>query len=153
MNEELQSTNEELSTTNEEVQHRTAAVDSANRFLETVLGSLTSAVAVVDRDLRVVRWNRAAEELWGLRADEVRNQRLLDLDIGLPVAQLREPLRGCVSELGSHLMSVAAVNRRGRAVHCEIRCISLGDASEPQGAVIVMDAVPADAAAGAEDGS
>src|SRR5690606_15135013 len=126
MNEELHSTNEELNSSNEELQRRSDAVDTANRFLETVLGSLTSAVAVVDRELRIMRWNRQAEELWGLRADEVRGQHLLNLDIGLPVEQLRAPLRSCIADGGGQTFAVSAINRRGRTVACEIRCVPLG---------------------------
>ena len=147
MNEELHSTNEELNSSNEELHRRSDAVTTANRFLETVLGSLTSAVAVVDRELRVLRWNRQAEELWGLRADEVRGQHLLNLDIGLPVDQLRAPLRSCVSDGGEHTISVPAINRRGRAVACDIRCIPLGSDGDLQGAVIMIDAESAEAPA------
>ena len=40
---------------------------------------------VVDRDLRITAWSRAATELLGLREDEAIGEHLLDLDIGLPV--------------------------------------------------------------------
>ena len=32
-------------------------------------------MVVVDRDMRVVVWNRGSEELWGLRADETVGRR------------------------------------------------------------------------------
>ncbi len=51
---------------------------------------------VLDGDLRVQAWNASAEELWGLRLDEVRGHHFLNLDIGLPVEQLRAPMRGCL---------------------------------------------------------
>ena len=88
MNEELQSTNEELQTINEEARERSDQLGELNGFLESILTSLRSAVAVVDRDLHVRKWSRRAEDLWGLRADEVLQKNFLNLDIGLPVDRL-----------------------------------------------------------------
>jgi two-component system, chemotaxis family, CheB/CheR fusion protein len=79
-NEELQSTNEELETMNDELEQRTDELNDVNAFLESVLGSLGAAVAVVDRDLQVTAWNDAAFELWGLRLDEVLGKHFLNLD-------------------------------------------------------------------------
>ena len=73
-NEELQSGNEELETMNEEMRIRTAEVDEARGFLEGVLSSVAAGVVVLDADLRVRSWNRGAEDLWGLRAEEVYRQ-------------------------------------------------------------------------------
>jgi two-component system CheB/CheR fusion protein len=81
--EELQSTNEELERINDEVRQRGKDLNQANRLLESVLTSLRSGVAVVDRELRVLPWSRHAEELWGLRPDEAGDQHLLNLDFGL----------------------------------------------------------------------
>src|SRR5215469_1412380 len=72
-NEELQSGNEELETMNEEMRLRTAELDEARIFLEGVLSSVAAGVVVLDAELLVRSWNSGAEELWGLRADEVRN--------------------------------------------------------------------------------
>ena len=93
MNEELQSTNEELETINDELRIRTTELNRVNAFLRSILASIDSGVIVVDRDLRVQMWNAKASDLWGLRDDEVAGEHLLNLDIGLPVDQLRAPLR------------------------------------------------------------
>src|SRR5262249_23087384 len=79
MNEELHSTNEELETINTELRDRTAALDSANLFLHAILSSLRTGVVVVDRQLHVQIWNYRAEDLWGLRSDEVLGKSLLGL--------------------------------------------------------------------------
>jgi len=71
MNQELQSTNEELETTNRELSQRTDELDRANAFLRSILTSLDSGVVVLDREMRVQEWNRATEDLWGLRDGEV----------------------------------------------------------------------------------
>jgi two-component system CheB/CheR fusion protein len=142
MNEELQSTNEELETINDELQQRTDELNDVNSFLEAVLGGLTAAVIVVDRDLRVEAWNDAARELWGLRADEVQGQHLLNLDIGLPVDQLRTPLRSALSGESVEEVMLDAVNRRGREVRIRLRFAPLAsDGFGVRGAIAMMEAV------------
>jgi two-component system CheB/CheR fusion protein len=143
MNEGLQSTNEELETINDEVRQRGDELNQANRFLESVLTGLRSGVAVVDRELRVKAWNRFAEELWGLRADEVSGQHLLNLDIGLPIQRLRPLLKTCLSgESAFEQILLDAVNRRGKKIVCQITCSPLSGAeSNPLGGIIVMDEI------------
>ena len=51
-------------------------------FSENILESLNDGLAVVDRDDRVVRWNRRLEELYGVRHEEA---------VGAPLDELFEP--------------------------------------------------------------
>jgi two-component system, chemotaxis family, CheB/CheR fusion protein len=143
MNEELQSTNEELETINDEVRQRGDALNQVNRFLESILTSLRSGVAVVDRELRLLAWSRHAEELWGVRGNEVGGQHLLNLDIGLPVQPLRPSLKVCLSgESSFEQLVIEAVNRRGKKILCQITCSPLvGADGSVAGAIIVMDEV------------
>src|SRR3989449_7970257 len=97
MNEELQSTNEEMQTTNDQLRARTDELNRANTFLESIVASMQAGVVVLDANLAVEVWNRQAEDLWGLRADEVRGKPFLNLDIGLPVEELKTPLRECLA--------------------------------------------------------
>jgi two-component system CheB/CheR fusion protein len=143
MNEELQSTNDELQSINEQIRVSTGRLDEANSFLEAVLTSLRAGVAVVDRDLRILMWNRHAEDMWGLRSGEVVGQHLLNLDIGLPFEALRPLLRAAVGPDGeSGEAAVDAVNRRGRPVVVRVVCTPLekraGD-SVTAGAIIAME--------------
>src|SRR5262249_23843273 len=141
MNEELQSTNEELSTINDELQTRTDELNSTNFFLESILGSLRSAVVVLDRKFEVERWNAEARELWGLAEDEVRGTHFLNLDIGLPVDELRSPIRDVVAgHSNDGAITVAAVNRRGRPVDVTVQFSPLTDGGEDvAGVIIVME--------------
>src|SRR5260370_34849808 len=45
----------------------------------------------------LVAWNRAAEDLWGLKADEVLDRTFLALDIRLPHYQLVAPIPECLA--------------------------------------------------------
>jgi two-component system CheB/CheR fusion protein len=140
MNEELQSTNEELETINDELRDRTDESMQANVFLETVLTSLQTGVVVVDRDLRVRAWNHQSEELWGLRADEVVNRHFLNLDIGLPVAELSRPIRACLADpAANEEVELDARDRRGRLISCRIRCSPLVAPRGVQGAILLVE--------------
>ena len=145
MNEELQSTNEELHTVNEELRQRTDELANSNLFLESVLGSLQSAAVVVNHSLNVLIWNHKAEDLWGLRADEVEGKPLLNLDIGLPVEKLRSTLRPTLDGQSDHnSIIVDATNRRGKAFKCRITCSPLVTPKKgPQGVIILMEEVEA----------
>ena len=98
MNEELQSMNDELQSMNEELRDRTTALNDVNGYFDSVLTSLQAGVIVVDPELRVRTWNRQAEDLWGLRSDEVLGQHLLNLDIGLPVELVRPMVREALAD-------------------------------------------------------
>jgi two-component system CheB/CheR fusion protein len=140
-NEELQSTNEELETINDELRQRTTELNEINNFLEAILRSLNSAVVVVDRDVRIQVWNRYAQELWGLRPDEVEGEHLMNLDIGLPVERLHQPIRAGLAGEAPQPIAMPAVNRRGRAIDCVVRVTPLvGTDDEIIGVILLMDA-------------
>jgi two-component system, chemotaxis family, CheB/CheR fusion protein len=141
MNEELQSTNEELQTLNEELHGRSAELHKVNAFLRSILASLRTAVVVVDRQLSVQVWNHRAEDLWGLRADEVHEQSLLTLDIGLPIDRL--PLAAFLAGKAEYEeVAVPATDRRGRAIQCHITCTPfLGSEGDREGVVLVMEEI------------
>ncbi len=142
MNEELQSMNDELHSTNEELRSTTEEVGSLNRFMTGVMGSFRAGVVVVDPALRVLVWNAAAEDLWGVRHDEVAGKHLLDLDIGLPFPELLPLLRRQVSGEGRTHDSVEldAVNRRGRPVRVRVTVSAFHETPEQRGgAVVLMD--------------
>ena len=143
MNEELQSTNEELQTVNEELQHRSEALNQSNSFLESILTSLQGGVVVVNRDLRVQIWNHRSEDLWGLRNAEVLGQNFLNLDIGLPVEKLRPAIRSCLNaDSEKEVVRLAAVNRRGKAIQCDIICTPMTSVTQEVLGVILLMAEP-----------
>ena len=115
-----------------------------NNFLETVLTTIGVAVAVLDRQQDVRIWNSQARELWGLTPEEVEGQNLHSLDIGLPVANLKSPLRTVLSGRSTREETVLeATNRRGRQFRCQVTMLRLGSASDDgsAGAVMLMETV------------
>ncbi len=125
---------------NEEMRVRTHELDEARTFLEGVLSSVAAGVVVLDSDLLVRSWNKGAEELWGLRADEVRQQPFFNLVFGLPTAEVRDLVHQCLtSGRRAGPIQLAAVNRIGRTITCTVACSPLKSTGDGEGAVLLME--------------
>jgi two-component system CheB/CheR fusion protein len=141
MNEELQSTNDELHTINDTLRERSAELADAKTFASSLVNSIQMGMAVVDREMRVVLWNRGCEELWGLRADEIIGTPLQSLDIGLPLDEIK-PLIGnaFVDSDATEETTVDAVNRRGRATRIRVTCSAFrSQENSINGALLLME--------------
>jgi two-component system CheB/CheR fusion protein len=142
MNEELHSTNDELQTINDTLHERSAELDDVNDFLESILTSVRLGFVVVDQQMQIRVWNSGAEELWGLRRNEVTGQHLLNLDIGLPVSELRTSVRNALADASyEEILMLDAVNRRGRKTRIKV---VIGALRSPaggvtEGAILVME--------------
>ncbi len=144
INEELQSTNEELQTVNLELRDRTDELNRTSEFMEGVLTNLDTGVVVIDSKWSILIWNDHMEDLWGLRADEVQGESLFNLDIGLPVELLRNPIRACLTSGDRQALVLEAINRRGKSVRLSIGCSllavpSLDDGERRLGVLVTMD--------------
>jgi two-component system, chemotaxis family, CheB/CheR fusion protein len=141
MNEELQSTNEELETMNDELRERTLELNDVNAFLETILTSMGVSVAVLDSQLNVQIWNAHSRELWGVTPQEAEGHHILNLDIGIPVDQLKGPLKACLSGASDREeLVVEAINRRGKPFRCGIVIVPLRSPEGISGAIVMMEA-------------
>ncbi len=148
MNQELTSANDGLHTLNDEWELRTGELNQTSAFLQNVLSGLGKAVIVVDGELKVHAWSASAEELWGLRADEVENEDFLGLDMGLPVKRLATPLRQVLGAGSARMaeVEVDAVNRRGRSMRLVVQLCQLRDGATVNGAILLMNDVLQDGA-------
>ena len=120
MNEELHSTNEQLRAINDTLRQRTDDLDVYNGVMDSVLTGIRAALVVLDDERNVVLWNHTAEEIWGLRFDEVKGMNFFSLDIGLDVQMLREPVDACLASGGPYSTEIDATNRRGRPIRCRV---------------------------------
>ncbi len=148
MNEELQSIHEELEAANEALRERTSELNHLNAFLNAILSSLREGVVVVDKEFQVMAWNNHAQEMWGLRAEDVQGKNFLNLDIGLPVEALRPVVREVLAgSADSREVDLAAVNRRGKPIRVGITCSAFQDSdSDGRGAILILQEVRADEA-------
>ncbi len=133
MNEELQSANEELGTMNEELLTQAGEIEAGERFLAAILDSLTTGVAVLTESFDVVVWNRTAEDLFGLRAEEVRGRSFFALDLALPIGEIGPMLHRLTgSEPGDDQPVTSShdiVDGMGRPLHCSV---TVGRLVEPR---------------------
>lgn len=145
--EELHATNQELETSQDELlidnkqlhQHKDALCQ-ANGLLETILASLQIAVVVVDRDLHIQLWNHQAEDLWGLRSEEVKASNFMHLDIGLPVEQLRQRICLCLAgKAQDRQVTLEAINRCGRKIKCKVTLSPLMAKTEIYGVILLIE--------------
>jgi two-component system, chemotaxis family, CheB/CheR fusion protein len=142
MNEELESTNTELQTINNELQDRSIQLNRVNSFMEQIMANLQMGVAVLDRDLRVQLWNKRAEDLWGVQANETIGQPVLGLDIGLPLSELATPIKKCLaSGDGYQELTVQATNRRGKSFTCRVQCTAMGGLDAARSVILLMESV------------
>jgi len=140
MNEELQSSNEELQSSNEELNVRTDELNNISVFMESILTSLKMGMTVLDRRLSIQLWNNRMTEFWGLRTEEVRDRFFFDLDIGLPVEQLRSMIRTCQSgENDYQELTLEAIDRRGKTIDCRVICTPLKTKEQQQGLILLME--------------
>ena len=140
MNEELQSSNEELQTTNEELNIRTEELNRVSVFMESILTSLKMGMTVLDNRLSIQLWNNRMIEFWGLRVEEVRDRFFFDLDIGLPVEQLRGMIRDCQAAANDYQeLTLTAINRRGKTINCRVICTPLKIKEQRQGLILLME--------------
>jgi two-component system, chemotaxis family, CheB/CheR fusion protein len=139
MNAELQSTNDELHEANQNLVQRGDEVDEVNAFLAAILRSLRRAVVVLDPQMLVRVWNERAVDLWGLTTDEVAGQHLMNLDVGFPVTELRDPLLRCIEGSSEQEeLVLQARNRRGMAIDCTVVVSPLLGEDELLGAILLM---------------
>lgn len=133
--------NDELHAANDELRERTSEVSSLNNFMESILSSLGAAVVVVNREMIIQVWNAQAEDLWGLREEETVGQHFLNLDSGLPNAELKPLVRRVIFEGNTSAEKVVpAVNRRGRAVELRVTATPLrSGVDQPSGALLQME--------------
>jgi two-component system CheB/CheR fusion protein len=139
MNEELHSSNEELRMMNDQIVQRSAEVDLANDLLESTLENLHVGLAVLEADLSVATWSQGAEDLWGLRKHETLGQPFLQMDIGIPLGSLRQPIRDCQAGVaGRQVVGIDGVNRRGKSIRCQVSCTLLPESNGTPGRVLLI---------------
>ena len=139
-NEELQSTNDELHTINDALRERSIEVEETKSFLDSLVNSIHFGMVIVDREMRVVLWNRGCEELWGLRVDEAVGSALASLDIGLRADDVKPLIGQAFVDPGLTAEKVLdAVTRRGRQARVRIICTGFRSSEAVTGALLLME--------------
>ena len=115
-NEELQSTNEELATVNEELQIKTAETQELNIDLESVQNSVDYPLLVLDQNQGLLRYNRAAAQLFKLGVPQVgRSLRNLSLPADMP--DLCDDIQKVIETQNALDRQIVNANKRHYALH------------------------------------
>ncbi len=95
-NSEMNKRYEEVARLNEQAAPRLRHLSRMNDFLEEVVDELQVGIVLLDRQMRVLTINRAAEKIWGIASGEARGESLMALFEHIPVDLLKEPIRDCL---------------------------------------------------------
>jgi two-component system CheB/CheR fusion protein len=77
--------------------------------------------------------------MWGLTPEEVEDQHLLSLDMGLPIEKFRPQVRSVLSGASDREEVVLeATNRRGRPFQCRVTMLPFGSESDDGGLGMIM---------------
>lgn len=141
MKAELQFDSDELESLGDELRARTAELVAADDLLESMLVGRRNGLVVIDRGLRISVWNDRSAELWGLRPQDASNRHFLNLDVGLPVEELRDPIMAVLAGYSDgERADLDAVSRRGRDFRCRVSVVPLsGRDGQIRGAIIVTE--------------
>ncbi|EFK08661.1 CheR methyltransferase, SAM binding domain protein [delta proteobacterium NaphS2] len=90
--EELQSTNEELNTVNEELQAKSAELSMVNNDLENIISQIGLPMVILDRNLKVKRYNEAATSIFSISAGDL-GQVITTVGTRLDLPELRKKIR------------------------------------------------------------
>jgi two-component system CheB/CheR fusion protein len=116
--EELQSTNEELTTLNEELKNRNQNLSILNDDLTNLMGSVDTAVVIVDNAFRIRRFTSQAQELFRLLPSDIDHP-IVDVSLGIPTEELEKLLSRVISNL--ELIRQEVKTEKGRWYQLRIR--------------------------------
>lgn len=132
--EELQSSNEELTTLNEELESRNEELAEAHGDLVNLLASIDIPIVMLDRELRIRRFNPGAQRVLNLiPADQGRS--LHDLKLTLVVDDLEQMITSVIEQLEVRELEVRS--RAGRTFLMRIRPYKTTE-NRIEGAVLVL---------------
>lgn len=150
-NEELQATNEELTTVNEELNQKSAELESAWQALDNVRNSLADALVVVDRGLRVMLWNPAAEDVFHW-SDDPTGSDVTGLPRAVNLPHFRRDLQRVLASGEAVEREVRGRQRRSREARIwRLRLLPYLDARQSiEGVIVALSEVTALRAAEAQ---
>jgi two-component system NtrC family sensor kinase len=119
-------------------------LDRMREFSENILESLNDGLAVVNRDDRVVRWNRRLEELYGLRHEDAVDRRLNEiLDDGF-CEVLRSARRESPDGAAVYRVPLKTRHRTPRSVLVNVATTPLRDAAGAiAGTILIIEDISA----------
>jgi PAS domain S-box-containing protein len=111
------------------------------QFIRSVVESLTEGLLVLDREGRVVTWNRALENRYGIALADVQGRHLFDINRAWRSEQLAKPLASLLAGRTESFVLEAIEHetlRRGSVV-LNLKASLLRHGGRPAGAVLLIE--------------
>ncbi len=130
--EELRQSNEQLFTLKEQLEAQLKKVEETERFLNTIINSVKSAIIVIDGEDKIKFWNKNAEKLLGYSYREIINQYFHSLFV--PEEYRKQAFKGLekfkytgyINErLKKESLELKALNRDKQLIPVEVRVNSI----------------------------
>jgi PAS domain S-box-containing protein len=119
----------------------TSEANDRERYIRSVVEGLREGLIALDREGRIVAWNRAMEQWCGVGGDELVGKALYDVNPHFKNEAVAEPLRqllrGDIDEF--KLDAVAHETLRGERVAWNIRGGLIRHGAQPAGAVLLIE--------------
>ncbi len=113
------------------VRQRTHELNRNRKFLETVISTAPIGFLVINETRQVMFWNATAEQITGIRHEQVVGKRLDEIDLPIPVDL------GPLDDGEMHVHEHSFTHPAGRHVHVLINCaVIAGEHAEPSSLVI-----------------
>jgi diguanylate cyclase (GGDEF)-like protein len=121
------------------------ASNSDQLFQRCLVDSLREGVVMVDRHLKVIMWNRAAESMTGIRGTGMLNQRWLPSLIDLkdrfdkPIPDKLCPVTECVRRAEQIKLAATVTGQGGRQIAIDLQAVPVtGHDRTIHGAVVIL---------------
>ena len=115
-------------------------LERMRQFSENILESLNDGLAVLDRNGRVVRWNRQMEELYGLRHEEAVGEVLDDLFEPRIVGMIRGGASGAAEGTAHYRVPMSTRHDPARRLLVNLGATPLRDSqAEVVGSIVIVE--------------
>jgi PAS domain S-box-containing protein len=113
-------------------------VDRMREFSENILESLNDGIAVINRDERIVRWNRRLEELYGVRHEQAVGRRLDEVCDASLADVLRSARRDAPEGAAFYRVPIATRHETARRLLVNVATTPLRDSDGAMAGTIVI---------------
>jgi len=121
-----------------ELRTKADELERMRQFSENILESLNDGLAVLDRDGRVVRWNRQLEELYGMRHEDAVGRRVQDLFDAQMVQMIRKAGDGAPEGAAFYKIPMTTRHEAARRLLVNIGATPLRDSHDTVVGTIVI---------------
>jgi PAS domain S-box-containing protein len=98
----------------------TRKLEEAKFFLASIVESSNDSIITINFQREITSWNKAAENLYGYRAEEVLGKDLTILTLPVDLEQLKQNINTIQHNGAVKIFNTVRVNKDGRKMHLEI---------------------------------